>query len=68
MQRCYAGGGMVGGGVADELKGPVNDAVAELLCLDPRTPPSTVTRMATNPTAPTNSIRFLLEGRSAWTC
>jgi len=60
-------GGVAEGNVADELEGLVNDAVAERLCLDPRTPPSTAARMAINPTNPPNSIHFLLEGRWAYT-
>ena len=56
------GGGL--GDIADDCEGELGDAVAELLCLDPRTPPSTAAKISANPTTPTYSIHFLflLEG------
>ena len=54
------------GDVTDDCEGELGDTVAELLCLDPRTPPSTAAKTsAINPTPPTYSIHFLflLEGR-----
>ena len=59
MLRC---GGLAEGDIADEFERRFGDAVAELECLDPKTPTSTPAKMAINPTAPTNSIHFLLEG------
>ena len=55
MLRC--------GGMAEGERG-LGDTVAELLCLDPKTSPSTAAKTAINPTAPNNIIHFhfLLEG------
>ena len=62
MLRC---GGLAEGAIIDEFEGGLGNNVAELLCLDPRTPPSTAAKTtAINPTTPTHSIHFLflLEG------
>ena len=60
-------GGMGEANVADEFGGLINDAVAELLYLDPKTDPSTAARMTNKLTTQPNIIHFLLEGRWAWT-
>lgn len=57
--------GVAEGDVADELEGLLNDAVAELLCLEPKIPPRTAARMSINPIAPHNIIRFLVKNLRA---
>ena len=59
MLRCR---GLAEGDITDEFERRFGDSVEGLVCLDPKTPTSTTPEIAINPTAPTNTIHFLIEG------